>query len=220
MPKQPYGALLFDLDGTLIDSEVCISNCIKHALSKVSDKDYSNFDFTDRIGPPLTETFEILLGREKVEQAIRHYQERFRHEGLSENSLYDGIADLLDATKAAGYKQYVATAKISEFASLILRYLKVADYFDGIFGVDYDTGVLTKVDVIKRALGQAEIDGVAKERVLMIGDTVYDIVGANECGIPCAAVTYGFGSLKAMSEEQPLAILSSVAELKDFLLNR
>ena len=121
-----YQYILFDLDGTLTDPGLGITNSVMHALKKFG------IDIPDRaalykfIGPPLQESFEKYYGfsNEKSELAIQYYREYFKVSGLYENEVYDGIEELLKNLKAQNKSVILATSKPEVFAVEILKHFE------------------------------------------------------------------------------------------------
>lgn len=190
-----YTHLLFDLDGTITDSEPGIINCIKYALDRYGF-DYRGVDLNKYLGPPLKLTFAELLGEDNASAAIDVYRERFRTKGIFENSLYGGITDMLSALKAQGYILSIATSKPEEYAIIILEYFHVADLFSYVTGSLLDNTRQDKAEVIEYAINRA---GCTKNSCLMIGDRNHDLLGAEKVGIDAMGVLYGYGSYEELS---------------------
>ncbi len=189
-----YKYLLFDLDGTLVNTEEGIENCVIHALShygiEVSDKT----SLRCFIGPPLVESFGRFYGfdENKAKEATAIYRQRYKTLGVYECSAYDGIADTLKSLRESGYILAVATSKPEVFANTILEKNELSQYFTCIAGATLDGSRDSKALVIKEALSRLDVKENELNEVLMIGDRLHDIVGAKECGIACMGVRYGF----------------------------
>lgn len=112
-----YRYIIFDLDGTLTDPGLGITNSIMYALKKFGI-DANRHDLYKFIGPPLRESFGIYYGfdKEDAEEAVRYYREYFSEKGIYENQLYPGIRDLLIELKKSNSILYVATSKPLEFS--------------------------------------------------------------------------------------------------------
>ena len=186
--------LLFDLDGTLTDPGLGITNSVIYALQKfdisVSDRT-SLYKF---IGPPLRESFERFYGfsPEKSELAVKYYREYFSTQGLYENEVYDGIPDLLRELKERGKTLVVATSKPEKFAVEILKHFGLYGYFDFVAGATMDGTRDRKADVIRYALEGCHV--AEKSEAVMIGDRKHDILGAKENGLSSIGVLFGYGS--------------------------
>ena len=189
-----YKYLLFDLDGTLTDPGLGITNSVMYALRKFDINVEDRTSLYKFIGPPLRDSFETFYGfsSEKSELAVQYYREYFSERGLYENEAYDGIADLLTQLKERGKSLIVATSKPESFAIKILQHFKLYDYFDFVAGATMDATRNKKVDIIKYALESCNIS--EKSSVIMIGDREHDIIGAKENGLDSIGVLFGYGS--------------------------
>ena len=120
-----YQTILFDLDGTLTNSELGITNSVAYALGKYRIQVPDKKALRVFIGPPLQESFERFYGFSKEEclKAIDYYHEYFSEKGLYENEVYLGVPDLLASLKQAGKQLIVATSKPEEFSIQILKHL-------------------------------------------------------------------------------------------------
>ena len=188
-----YDIILFDLDGTLTDPGIGITNSVAHALA------HWGIEVTDRatlykfIGPPLSDSFRRYYGfsEEDAIRAIAVYREYFGVKGLYENEVYPGIPELLQELKNAGKTVVLATSKPEQYAVEILRHFGLYDYFDIIAGASMDESRNKKADVIAYALSQMKDPDVSK--LIMIGDREHDILGAKQIGIDSIGVLYGYG---------------------------
>ena len=119
-----YKYLLFDLDGTLTDPGLGITNSVIYALHKFDMKVSDRSALYKFIGPPLKDSFQKYYGfsDEQCDRAIRYYREYFKEQGMFENEVYDGIHDLLLTLKAKGRMLLAATSKPEAFAVEILRH--------------------------------------------------------------------------------------------------
>lgn len=175
-----YQTILFDLDGTLTNPALGITNSLAYALEKF------NIEVTDKkelyrfIGPPLQDSFENFyhFSKEDSLKAVDFYRDYFRHKGLYENEVYQGIPDLLERLKAQGKKLLVATSKPEEFARQILKHFELFDYFDLVAGASMDGSRRLKGDVIAHALTSAQVSDLSA--AIMIGDREHDIIGAKK----------------------------------------
>ena len=135
-----YQTILFDLDGTLTNSELGITNSVAYALGKYGIQVPDKKALRVFIGPPLQESFERFYGFSKEEclKAIDYYHEYFSEKGLYENEVYLGVPDLLASLKQAGKQLIVATSKPEEFSIQILKHFGLYDYFDFVAGATMD----------------------------------------------------------------------------------
>lgn len=213
-----YQTILFDLDGTLTNPALGITNSLVYALEKF------NIEVTDKkelyrfIGPPLQDSFENFyhFSKEDSLKAVDFYRDYFRHKGLYENEVYQGIPDLLERLKAQGKKLLVATSKPEEFARQILKHFELFDYFDLVAGASMDGSRRLKGDVIAHALTSAQVSDLSA--TIMIGDREHDIIGAKKNGLDAIGVLYGFGNREELKKAGATYIATNVEELQGRLL--
>lgn len=212
-----YKVVLFDLDGTLTDPKIGITKSVQHALQKagvmVNDLD----ELEPFIGPPLQVSFQEIYGFNdtQITQAIRDYRERFTERGMFENKLYEDIPALLAHLKQQEYILTIATSKPTVFAEQIIKYFQLESYFDLVVGSHLDGSRSDKSEIIEEVLQQ--FDSYPKERFIMIGDRKYDLIGARKNQIDAIGVTYGFGSLEELKNEEPTYIVDNVNDLLKYL---
>lgn len=208
-----YKYALFDLDGTLTDPSLGITNSIMHALAKMGRTIPPREELYRFIGPPLVPAFQEFIGMtpEEAEQAVVFYREYFSVDGLFENTPYDGIETVLAKLKERGVTLAVATSKPEKFAARIIEHFGLAPYFTVVCGATMDSSRSKKGDVIAYTLGQLGITD--KSFVLMIGDRHHDIEGAKENGLASAGVLWGFGDEAELKTAGADAIAHDMDEL-------
>lgn len=210
MPK----AILFDLDGTLTDSGEGIINCASLALRHYGIPVPDRETMRVFVGPPLRDTFfKFGVPEDKLDEAVEVYRSRYIPIGKFENTPYPGIYDLLARLKAEGHKLYVATSKPEQMSMDILNKFELTPYFDLLAGATLDGSRDHKADVIAYLLQQTGSDMEA----IMVGDTVYDVVGAAAHGIPTVGVSWGYGNVSEMESAGAKAIAHTMEELHDLL---
>lgn len=213
--------VLFDLDGTLTDPKEGITNCVKYALVSLGRTVLPDDELMQFIGPPLEDSFKNIckMDEKMAKEATAKYRERFSSIGIYENKLFDQTDDLLSALKTAGKKVALATSKPTKFAKIIMENFNIIQYFDVIYGSEFDGTRYTKTDVICDVLKEFGIDGEKHDSVVMVGDREYDVIGAKNCNIASIGVRYGYavdGELEAAGADY---IVDTVCELKEFLIN-
>lgn len=182
---------LFDLDGTLIDSEIGILGCVRHALTQLGVAHPAQMRHW--IGPPLRHSFAPLLDHDhdRVEQAVEFYHERFHAIGWQEHSVYPGIEAMIERVQAAGHTLAVVTSKPERHARPIIEHLPFGGSFSRLYGPDPSSPHSEKASMIAAALADF---GVEPEQVVMIGDRHFDIDGAVANRVRGIGVLWGFGS--------------------------
>ena len=215
-----YKVLLFDLDGTLTDSEEGILNCVRYGLKSCGFPVPEYEVLRAFIGPPLMYSCTHFCGLSKAdsERVILKYRERYSEKGIYENRLYEGIKELLSDLKKAGYKIALATSKPEVFALRILEYFGIAEYFDAAAGSTIGREEETKADMIRLAMKRLGLHEEDKPYVLMTGDRKHDIIGAHECGIDAAGVYYGFAPAGELEKYGADHILNDVDSIRRMLL--
>ena len=208
--------VLFDLDGTLTDPGLGITNSVMNSLSKFGITVTDRSELYKFIGPPLMESFKKYYGMsdEDATKAIEYYRDYFKVIGMTENEVYDGIPEMLAALKNRGQKIILATSKPEEFAIKILEYFDLLKYFDFVAGATMDGTRSEKSDVIKYAINEASI---SVDKAVMVGDRKHDILGAIENNLPSIGVLFGYGSEEELSEAGANYIAKDVNELASIL---
>ncbi len=206
--------ILFDLDGTLTDSGEGIIRSTIYALNQLGIEIPSEAQLRTVIGPPLNDSFARFgVPQEQIAQAVEIYRSRYIPVGRFENHPYDGIPELLEKLRDDGHKLYVATSKPEWMSIEILEHFDLAKYFIRICGAATDFSRNTKEAVIEYLLDECG----SQENVVMIGDTVFDVLGAKEHGIPTIGVDWGYGLNEDMEKAGAVAIAYSVDQLYDML---
>lgn len=189
-----YQYYFFDLDGTLTDPGIGITNSVMYALDKydihISDRE----ELYPFIGPPLVDSFRKYYGftDKQALQAVEYYREYFRAGGIFENTVYEGIPEMLAELKKKGATVALATSKPREFAVQILDHFGLRQYFDFVGAATMDGRISRKADVIRQLI--AELGDIDTEKVLMIGDRDQDVEGAKANDLCCLGVLWGYGS--------------------------
>ena len=210
--------LLFDLDGTLIDSFDGVSRSYAYALDKMGIPLSDPRALRRVIGPPLSESFREYYGLtgERNAEAIAHYREYYlKHNAVLACTLYDGVADALRRLRQLGYRISLATSKPLRMAMLILEKKGLLELFDFVGGADDSVGRSEKSDVIRYVL--SSLEGASASSSLMIGDRKYDTLGAASLGIDTLGVLWGFGDSTELLETGAVALAESPDELVSIL---
>lgn len=207
-----YRTILFDLDGTLTDPGLGITNSVMYALDRFGIHESDRTKLYPFIGPPLWDSFMRFYGmsRDQAEEAVRVYREYYGDRGLLENSVYPGIPQMLAALKAQGKTLAVATSKPEGFSRQILDHFELSQYFDRIAGASMDRSRSRKADVIRYALEGLSADPAT---TVMVGDREHDVLGAKELGLPCVGVLYGYGDRPELEAAGAAAIAADPVEL-------
>jgi len=189
-PPVRLTAVIFDIDGTLLDSAAGIVAGFRHALRSVGFPPPSDAVLRSDLGPPVGPYFTSLgLDDALLERAVAAYRSYYRAEGMHDAAAYPGIADLLIALRQTLILG-TATAKRTETAEDILDAHGLASYFAAVNGTDDRR--TTKAETIAHTL---ELLGRPDpSTVMMVGDRHSDIAGGQTCGLFTVGVTWGYGS--------------------------
>lgn len=213
-----YKYIIFDFDGTLFNSRVGIVGGVKFALDYLNVEHPNDEVLTSFIGPPLFHSFKkhFNFDDDKVLIAVTKLREYYNDKGALESIPYDGIETLLKELRTKNVKIGIATAKPTVYAHKILKHNNWSQYFDSVRGSDLEGELFPKEKTIGEVLEDFNV--FTKEDAIMIGDTIYDIKGAQEKGIDSIAVNYGFGKTQDIKDVRPTFFVETVTELADILL--
>lgn len=186
-------ALLFDLDGTLTDPFVGITQSIRHALVALGRPAPDPDDLRWCIGPPLHDSLPVLLGTddgEQVDKAVALYRERYSDVGKFENRLIERIPEVLDGLAADGARLFVATSKLASYATEIVEHFDLMRRFKALYGSGADGSRSAKAELIEHLLRS---ENIHPRDAVMIGDRRHDIEGARANGVRSMGVLWGYG---------------------------
>jgi phosphoglycolate phosphatase len=222
LAKHVRGRLFFDLDGTLTDPREGIVACLRHALEGIDVQPPPDDDLARLIGPPLQQSLQGLLGRERghlVAKALELYRVRFSAVGMFENRVYAGIPGALGALRDAGWRLSVVTSKPHTFAVPILEHFALAASFATVYGSELSGERTDKAELIGYAL---RAEGAPAEQVIMIGDRSHDIVGARANSVQSRGVLWGYGTREELVDagadglfETPASLISELTPATD-----
>ena len=212
-----YKNILFDLDGTLTDPMIGITNSVIHSLKYFGIVESDRTKLYKFIGPPLVESYMKYYGFDidKANLAVDKYREYFSVTGLYENDMYKDVDKMLCELKARGKRLILATSKPEIFAVKILQYFDLYKYFDFVAGATMDSSRSKKADVIRYATQCCGITDLGE--TVMIGDREQDVFGAKSVGIDSVGVTYGYGDFSELKNAGATFIINSVSEILDII---
>lgn len=158
--------LLFDLDGTLLETAPGIVGCYRHTFLQLGVEIPETLDLLEFIGPPMKDNFRRLLDEAQAEAAVEIYRQCYEQKGQWQASVYEGIHQAVQ-TLSTTYRLMVATSKRHAFAQEMMQHFGLAPYFTAIYGVLAENLSESKAALIGRILQE---QGLTSAEVVMIGD--------------------------------------------------
>ncbi len=191
-----FDTVLFDLDGTIVDSAPGIVQSIAHTLREFGKPVPPMKELLHWVGPPLPESFLTKGGipEEQIDEVVAVYREQYLNVGAYDSRLFDGMGAILRDLKQQGRPIAIATSKPMTPATLMLEHFTLVPYFAVIAAAADDESRGDKHLIIDDALEGLSDLGINPERVIMVGDRIHDIEGAKKHGIPAAVVHWGYGT--------------------------
>ena len=213
-----YKYILFDFDGTIFDTVEGISKSAQYAINKFGIDDSLEF-LRCFAGPPLVDKFMEVYGfdREKAELATAYFKERYQPIGLYECRIFPGIKEMLQSLKIKGFKLGVATSKPQHLAEKLLQGEDMIEIFDVICGSGLTGNNDSKESVLRRAMETLNAD---KESTVLVGDTKYDVFGAQACGVDCIGVRFGYAAEGELEAAGATYIVEDVEALEKLITTK
>jgi HAD superfamily hydrolase (TIGR01509 family) len=202
--------IIFDLDGTLIDSSAGVAEATNYALSKLGQPPRSIEEISPFIGYPLEDMFASFCDC-PIDELKMAFQMKARHSVTSSALPMPQVSDVLQLLSAAGYKLAVATTKYKLHTEGIVAKFGWRDYFKALASGDEVANVKPSPDVIKLALKKLDADA---EGAVMVGDTIIDILAARAAGIKVISIKSPFGR-DNLGEAGPDLLLNNITELPE-----
>jgi len=187
-----YELAVFDLDGTLLDTGRGVLSAVRYTVKELGLEMPDEDTLKTFIGPPIQDSFARTYGFEGpvLQDIATVFRNFYSTKTLLEADLYEGISELFEALCERGIKPAVATYKREDYAVKLLKHFGFDKYTDIMYGGDHENK-LKKQDIIEKCIVSAGISDISK--VVMIGDTVFDAVGAEKIGADFIGVSYGYG---------------------------
>lgn len=184
-------AVLFDLDGTLLDTSEGIKHSVRHTISEMGYNQLSEDTILKFVGPPIQNSLMEYCGvdSEEAQRGANVFRDFYKSKALFEAVPYDGIMDVLESLINKGIKIGVATYKREDYATDLLKHFGIDKFCSVIHGADNDN-LLSKSDIIRLCINELK---VPQNEVVLIGDTLHDAKGAMNEAILFLGVSYGFG---------------------------
>lgn len=210
-------AVLFDLDGTLLDTSEGVIKSAQYAIRQLGYNPLSRSIMKTFIGPPIQDSLKKYYhcNDETAQKGANIFRDYYLKHATGIATVYPGIYDTLNTLRRRGYKIAVATYKREDIAIVMLDKFNIKKYCDVIHGAD-NFNKLSKSDVINICLEELNI---ARDSVVLVGDSLHDANGALEAKISFIAALYGLGlkSEKDILNYPCLGCISSPSELLDYI---
>lgn len=216
-----YTNILFDLDGTLLNTKPGVIGSVKKAFRDLGFTLPPEDELDAFMGPPLVDCFTQVckLSPEQAQVAMKVYRGYYENGGMFNAIPYDGIPELLKTLKDKGFRLGVATSKCRRLACEVLKHFELSDFFDTVAGAPDDfKAEWTKKDSVVSAM--KALPGADKSNTVLIGDRKFDAEGASEAGIDSIGVLFGFGKIEELEAYPFTKIVDDVAQLKELLLGK
>jgi phosphoglycolate phosphatase len=209
--------VLFDLDGTIVDSAADITASLAHMFSALGLDVPSDDVLRSYVGPPLLDSLRLTAGFDDAEawEALNVYRDHYG-EHVLRSPVFPGVAGVLERLHAAGVPVALATSKPESMARKVLDHAGLSQYFTVITGASEDEELSTKADVVAEALRRLQAKGIDTTDAVMVGDRGYDTLGAAANGVPTIMVEWGYGSPAEAADT--LAVVHSTDQLRALLL--
>lgn len=211
--------IFFDLDGTLIDSQPGILHSMRWALRALQQEVPTDDELRTIIGPPLRVAMRVLLDTDdpqSIEEGVRLYREEYGKNGVLNNSVYDGVPEMLGRLSEQ-FSLFVVTSKARIYAERIVEHLSWTKHFAGIYGPELDGRFDKKGDLIAHIMQERDLGSGS---VVMVGDREHDIIAAAENQLSSVGVLYGYGSREELLAAGANHIVATPAELVALLAGK
>jgi len=213
-----YSCILFDLDGTIVDSAPGITATLAYTFETLGLPIPTPSELMKYVGPPLLDSFRDYahFTPEQSAEALVIYREKYLNVGAYDATQFPGVGLVLKAIHESALPMSLATSKPELPATLILEHFNLATYFDIITGASEDEVRSAKSDVVAEALLRLEAMGADISRPVLVGDREHDVLGAAANNVPTIFVEWGYGSVAEQAGS--VAVVSTPQELQALLL--
>lgn len=208
-----YDPVLFDLDGTLIDTVTLIRESHRHAVRTVLGKNLPDAELVAHVGRPLIEQMAV-FSPNHADELYGAYRTWNHANTAALVRSYDGISELLDTLDRSGRTLGVITSKSRDAVALAFAAIPIEHRFATVVAEDDTTRHKPNAEPILLALERL---GASPVHAVYVGDSPYDLQAAHAAGIHAIAVTWGFFSRADLAAEHPVAIVDTPAELAELL---
>jgi phosphoglycolate phosphatase len=206
------GAVLFDLDGCLVDSRRGIVASFRHVLAQAGLPDREPEELERFIGPPLAYNIQELsglaAGSAENDALVAEYRRHYDDQVVPGSELYAGIPEALDALRAAGHVLGIATSRPARYAHMLVDAFGLTGAFAHVEGTAMTGRSASKTTLIATAL-----QALGTTRGAMVGDRRFDVEGGAANGLPTVGALWGFGSRDELTAAGATVLAAAPAEL-------
>lgn len=210
--------LIFDLDGTLVDSRLDLANAVNATRTHMGMAPLENARVYSYVGNGAPALIRRSLGEQageaELQEGLEYFLEYYREHDLDHTVLYPGVKESLDRLRAAGKHMAVLTNKPVRMSRAIVEGLGVGSHFFQVYGgnsFEFKKPNPIGVEVLRREVG------AAREVTMMVGDSSVDVRTARNALIPCCGVTYGFQP-ETLADPAPDLLVDRMEEFADWVL--
>ncbi len=214
--RERFDLIIFDWDGTLVDSIDWIVTCLSKAAEMCGCEVPENQKLKDTIGLSIQKTMDGLFPKIDPlvkERLISYYRQEYMSKQITKDDLFIGVNEMILELKQKGYKLAVATGKTRLELDKAIQGTGLSGFFDSTRTAD-QTASKPQPDMLDEIIEEI---GVRKERTVMIGDSIHDIEMANNASIASIAVTSGANTYEQLQKFNPLITLPQTIQILDIL---
>lgn len=213
MKRMSVKGVIFDLDGTLIDSYQAIYLSFRHAYEQMGLLPMPFDEVKGVVGYGLSNTFCHLLGAGQVPEALRLFREKYEEVYRQNTNLLPDAREVLEALHTRGIKLAVATNKLGRFSREIFRHFGLEQLFVIIVGDEDVPQNKPHPEMLVQAMRKM---GLPKEEVVFVGDSLIDIQTGQNAGLPVLVIPTGTTKREDLEKAQPAAILNRLPDLLNY----
>lgn len=213
-----YSLLVFDWDGTLMDSQAQIVNCMQSAIGELELESRTDEQITNIIGLGLEEAIVQLypmIDMKLVTTTVQTYREHYLFKDKTPSPLFEGVKDVLNNLRESGYNLAIATGKSRRGLDKGLSETDLHDYFPISRCAD-ETRSKPHPQMLEEILTDYNTQA---SKALMIGDSEYDLQLAKNTRVDGLAVSYGVHGLMRLLKQDPVGFIDKIGQLPDWLEN-
>lgn len=205
--------ILFDLDGTLVNTNELIIASFEHTLNKYYPNQYSREDILPFMGPTLEETFSQ-VDKDRVPELIATYRKFNREHHDEYVKEFETVYETVEALKKKNYKMGIVTSKIRYMVDMGIEIARLGDFWDVVVAADDVTNAKPHPEPIEKALSVLHSK---PEEALMVGDNYHDIEGGRNAGVKTVAVAWSAKGRDFLESYSPDYVLEKMSDLLEVL---